>query len=287
MHRSRIVHRESERTAPQRSGKRWEQEWRRRLVVPHVRAVAVAASARVVAALEAVKFAVRSSKAGGCGERGQVRARGLLHCGRNRARTHRFGKRARARFEILQMLRGVAHRIPPALESLRIVIADDRLLLSRRRRPSAPFRCSIRKTPAQEEFEILRLARLNRLLHTQHTDLVMRIRRASHASRLRKLIPEQQWRVPPSAERPSFPVRDLSVGASPRCHDEVSCHRIFGRQVRIAHQKANHPIARAVFIAPPVVHLPRSCVAVVQLLRSHRVVDRKRNPHLGFRMARG
>ena len=82
---ARIVHRVAEGAAPQRPGKRREQERRGGFVVPYMGAIAEAASLRVVAALEGVKLAVRGAEAGGRGQGGEVRAGRLLDRRRQRA----------------------------------------------------------------------------------------------------------------------------------------------------------------------------------------------------------
>ncbi len=81
-----------------------------------MRAVAKAASLLVVAPLEPVKLPIRGAEASGCRQRGEIRARRFFHFRRQRALAQRFGKHASPRFEILQVLRRVAHGVPRVLK---------------------------------------------------------------------------------------------------------------------------------------------------------------------------
>ena len=119
MHGARVVHRVAERRLAQRTRQGREVERRRRLVIPHVRAVAMAASARIVGALEAVKLTIRRPETRGGDQRRKIRARRFFDGSRQRALAQRRREQACFLLEARKIRGRILRRVPRTLEAAR------------------------------------------------------------------------------------------------------------------------------------------------------------------------
>src|SRR6185312_7119933 len=99
-------------------------------------AVTKAAAALIVTALKTMKFAVCRAEACCCRQCREIRTCCLFHCGRQRAGAQGVREHPCAPFEAFEMSRSVIHSFPRVFEASRIVIANDCLFLSLRRRPA-------------------------------------------------------------------------------------------------------------------------------------------------------
>src|ERR1035441_9990853 len=100
----------------------------------------------------------------------------------------------------------ITHSVPRTFEPCRVVIADHGLLFAFGRRPSAPIRRAVGKAPAKKELKIHCLARINGFLQTQNAHRVGDFGLSAEVAALRKLVPEQQRRIPPASGRPTAPI---------------------------------------------------------------------------------
>ena len=146
-HAALLVHAVAEGSAAQGFCEGRKKEGCGGFVVPHMGAVAEAASGLVVAALKAMKLAVGGAEAGGGGERGEVGAGCFLHDIGYCALRKGAGKGAGAGFETDEIGDRVLSGIPGALEAGGIEVADDGIGLAFGRIPAAPAGGAIGKMP--------------------------------------------------------------------------------------------------------------------------------------------
>ncbi len=152
-HGAAIVFGKTECGFPQRTGERGEQMLGGGLVVPDVRAVPEAAAAAIVAALEAVEFAIGGTEGSLRHQRGKVGHGAIAHGGWQSALAHGGDEAARAGFQIWQFSGSIIRGLPCVLEAGAIVIAEDGIFIALRRIPTGPRCRTIGETPRQHKGE--------------------------------------------------------------------------------------------------------------------------------------
>ena len=141
-----------------------------------------------------------------------------------------------------EICRSVFGHLPRIFEPRGIVIADDGLALARGKVPSAPLRGAVGEVPGQQESEFGRPAGRNRSLLAKSAYRAARCGLVQQCPILRKGIPKQHRRIPPTPARPTTPMRGLRPRARNHRKGKTTLHRVNAVQAGVGHQEAFQPV---------------------------------------------
>ena len=210
-HEARLARGVAELDLAHRERERAEQERRRLLVVPHVRARAVAAAGGVRAALPAVEAAVGRAEAGLRAQRGEVEERGLPHLGRQVAAREGGDERGRAAVQLGDLGQRLLRDVPGVREPRGVVVADPVVRPGRvgLRGP----RDAVGEVPGEEEERLARLpgGEVDRDRERGHRGVRGACRALVEAPVGEEVVPEVEERARPASLRPARAGRDQSV----------------------------------------------------------------------------
>ena len=203
-----------------------KQELRGGFVVPDVRAVAEAAAALVVAAFEAVKFAVGRAEGGLRDERREIGDRCVAQRPGQRALTHRVHETARSLLEFRERCGGAPGRLPCVGESDAVVVPEVVVLVTLRRGPARPRGGTIGKMPREHERVARVGARRYLALQAQRPGLRSRVGLRPELAVFQEVVPEEIRTRPPFRSGPSAQIADASVIGLQHRDDERSVQRV-------------------------------------------------------------
>ena len=215
-------------------------------VIPDVSAVTEAAAVVIAGAFESVELAVGGTEAGLGNQRGEGGHGRIARTGRKGTVAHGSTKRRVRASRSGQFFGGIFGRLPRSGEALRVMIADDGVLVAFGRGPAGPGRRAIGEMPGKQKSVGGFGSGRDLLLQAERTDGLAIGRFGAKLAVGAEIVPEEQRASPPFGIGPAAEVGELAFGLDEPYSDRARL-RVIGGQAGVAHQEALKMLAFAIF----------------------------------------